>query len=137
VSLGDYRYTGSFGTRWNDNDVYGHVNNAVYYAAMDTVINRWLIEVAGLDIAAGESLAVCAASSCEFSASAAYPDALMLGLRAERVGTSSITWNLGIHRAGDELLLATGRFVHVFVERQSRRPTPIPQSVLDAVREQL
>jgi acyl-CoA thioester hydrolase len=128
-----YGFSRVFATRWNDNDVYGHLNNTIYYAAMDTTINDWLIGVAGLAIDDGEALAVCASSSCTFLASAAYPSALLLGLRAGRVGRTSIGWELGITRESDGMLLATGTFVHVFVDRATRRPTPIPEGIARAL----
>jgi acyl-CoA thioester hydrolase len=119
-----YRYT--FATRWNDNDQYGHVNNVVYYEAMDTTINRWLIGEAGMDPLRGEQMAVCAASSCSFSRSVAYPDALEVGLRAARIGTTSVTWALGLFSGSDEAPAATGSFTHVFVDPGTLRPVPIP-----------
>lgn len=124
-----------FGTRWNDNDVYGHLNNTVYYEAMDTTINVWLISVAGLDPTAGEPIGVCVSSSCEFKASAAFPEPLEVGLRAGRLGTSSVTWELGILRAGE--LVAEGRFVHVFVDDATRRPVPVPDGIRAAIERDL
>jgi acyl-CoA thioester hydrolase len=117
-----YPYQVIVPTRWNDNDIYGHVNNTVHYAAMDTVINQWLIERAGLDIHAGDTIAVCVESGCRYLASMDYPDAFEVGLRIARLGRSSVTWEVGMSRARDGLPLAEGRFVHVFVDRASRRP---------------
>lgn len=125
-----FRVREPFTTRWSDNDQYGHINNTVYYQAMDTAVNAWMIREGGLD-PAGSVIALCAASSCEFRASASYPDRLEVGIDVERLGTSSITWSLGIFR-GDEQI-ATGRFVHVFVDARARRPTAIPASIRDAV----
>jgi acyl-CoA thioester hydrolase len=122
-----YRYT--FATRWNDNDQYGHVNNVVYYEAMDTTINRWLITEAGMDPLRGEQMAVCAASSCDFLRSVAYPDALEVGLRADRVGTTSVTWALGLFSGGEDGPVATGSFTHVFVDPGTLRPVPIPPAL--------
>lgn len=124
---------GSFPTRWMDNDVYGHINNAVYYSAMDTTINTWLIEVGGLDIEAGDVLGVCVSSGCEYRASASYPDSLVLDVTVAKLGTSSITWAVRIARERDDLKLADGRFVHVFIDRLSRRPVPIPDRIRSAV----
>lgn len=136
-------------TRWNDNDQYGHVNNAVYYEAMDTTINTWLVR-AGLDPLGGEHIAVCASSSCEYRASVSFPQAMRVGLRAGRVGTTSVTWELGISalpaRHGDDgpdepdepdELAATGRFVHVFVDAATRRPAPIPEHLRAAIEREL
>ncbi|WP_421743612.1 acyl-CoA thioesterase [Cellulomonas sp.] len=130
-----YPHTAGFPTRWNDNDVYGHLNNTVYYEAMDTTINVWLMTSAGLDPSAGEPIGVCVSSSCEFTASAAFPDALEVGLRAGRVGRSSVTWELGILRDG--VVIAEGRFVHVFVDDATRRPVPIPAHIREAIEREL
>ncbi|KQY47327.1 thioesterase family protein [Cellulomonas sp. Root137] len=130
-----YPHTAPFPTRWNDNDVYGHLNNTVYYEAMDTTINVWLMTSAGLDPSAGEPIGVCVSSSCEFAASAAFPDALEVGLRAGRVGRSSVTWELGILRDG--VVIAEGRFVHVFVDDATRRPVPIPAHIREAIEREL
>lgn len=118
----DYPYRVIVPTRWNDNDVYGHVNNTVHYAAMDTVINQWLIERAGLDIHGGDTIALCVESGCHYLASMDYPDAFEVGLRIVRLGRTSVTWEVGISRAKDQLPVADGRFVHVFVDRTTRRP---------------
>ena len=125
-----------FTTRWNDNDQYGHLNNTVYYEAMDTAVNAWMIDHAGLD-PHGDAIALCAASSCEFRASASFPEPLEVGVAVERLGTTSITWALAILRAGEPDPIATGRFVHVFVDASTRRPTPVPASVRSAIEEHL
>jgi len=130
-----YAHHARFDTRWNDNDVYGHLNNTVYYEAMDTTINAWLIAAAGLDPTAGEPIGVCVSSSCEFRASATFPEPLEVGLRAGRVGTSSVTWELGILREGE--VIAEGRFVHVFVDDATRRPVPIPERIRTAIEREL
>ncbi|KQR16882.1 thioesterase family protein [Cellulomonas sp. Leaf334] len=129
-----WRHVAPFGTRWNDNDVYGHLNNTVYYEAMDTTINVWLL-ASGLDPSGGGPIGVCVSSSCEFTASAAFPEPLQVGLRAGRLGTSSVTWELGILRDGE--LLAEGRFVHVFVDDETRRPVPIPDGIRAAIERDL
>ena len=135
MTVQPYPHTAAFPTRWNDNDVYGHLNNTVYYEAMDTTINVWLMSVAGLDPTGGGPIGVCVSSSCEFTASAAFPEPLEVGLRAGRVGTSSVTWELGILREGE--LLAEGRFVHVFVDDETRRPVPIPDGIRAAIERDL
>lgn len=126
-ALEDYPHRAHFPTRWNDNDVYGHVNNSVHYLAMDTVINAWMIEHAGLVIAPDSDAPVglCVESGCRYLASAEYPDVIEVGLRVGRLGTSSVTWELAMTR-GDGTLIAQGRFVHVFVDKQARTPIPIP-----------
>ena len=131
-----YGHHAPFPTRWNDNDMYGHVNNAVYYEAMDTTVNVWMI-AAGLDPLDGDRIAVCASSSCEFRASASFPEPLRIGLRAGRLGTTSVTWELGILRADEPEPIATGRFVHEFVDRESRRPAPVPEHLRAAIERDL
>ena len=126
AGLETYGYRYRFATRWNDNDQYRHVNNVVYYEAMDTTINRWLIEEAGLHPGGGEQMAVCAASSCTFLRSASYPTPLDVGLRAGRVGTTSVTWELGLFSGADGMATATGSFTHVFVDPETSRPVPLP-----------
>jgi len=128
-----YRARVPFATRWNDNDQYGHLNNTVYYAAMDTAVNTWMIREGGLDPLGGGAIALCVASSCEFTASASFPDALEVGIGIERLGTTSIAWALAILHAGAHDPIATGRFVHVFVDAVTRRPTPIPAPIRAAV----
>lgn len=120
-------------TRWADNDVYGHVNNVVYYAFFDTAINRYLIEEGGLDIHGGETIGLCVASGCAYHAPVAYPDALEAGLRVAHLGTSSVRYELGIFRAGEPDSVADGHFTHVFVTRVDRRPVPIPLPLRDAL----
>lgn len=135
--MADYPHFADFPTRWNDNDVYGHVNNAIYYAAMDTVVNIWLTSRGGLDIEHGRAIGLVVSSSCQYSASAAFPEVLRIGLRAGRVGNSSVTWELGILRESTDEVLATGTFVHVFVDRDTRRPTPIPDGLRAAIEREL
>ncbi|MFV2142740.1 acyl-CoA thioesterase [Isoptericola sp. G70] len=125
-----------FALRWNDNDQYGHVNNTVYYQAMDTAVNTWMIREAGLD-PAGVVRGYCVASSCEFTAPVAYPADLEVAIGVERLGTTSVTWDLPILLAGDEKPVAVGRFTHVFVDATTERPVPVPDGVRSAVEQQL
>ena len=113
-------------TRWNDNDVYGHVNNVEYYAFFDTVINAWLIREGGLDIHRGDVIGLCAESHCAYTAAIAFPDAVEVGLRAGRIGSSSVRYEIGLFGEGAQEPAATGWFVHVFVDRAQRRPVAIP-----------
>lgn len=129
----DYPHRLAIATRWFDNDLYGHVNNVVYYAFFDTVINRFLVDEGGLDIAGGEVIGVCVESGCRYLRSIAFPDGVEAGLRAAHVGRSSVRYEVGIFRAGDEALCAAGHFVHVFVDRVTRRPAPIPEQIRDAL----
>ncbi|MBC7309674.1 MAG: acyl-CoA thioesterase [Actinomycetales bacterium] len=133
-ALTDYPHRVLFPTRWNDNDIYGHVNNTVHYMAMDTVINAWMIDHAGLVIGPdGDApIGLCVESGCRYLASVEYPDTMMIGLRVGKLGTSSVTWELAMTR-GDGMLVAEGTFVHVFVDRTTRRPTPIPTGMRSAM----
>lgn len=120
-------------TRWRDNDVYGHVNNVVYYEFMDTVINRRLITEGGLDIQKGQVIGVCVESHCNYHASSGFPEKLAIGLRVGHLGTSSVRYEIGIHREDRSELLAEGHFVHVFVDRDTRKPVEIPAELRGAM----
>jgi len=125
----DYPHHLAIPTRWMDNDVYGHVNNVVYYSYFDTVINQWLIKEGGLDIAHGEVIGLCVESRCSYLAPLAYPAVLSAGLRVAHLGTSSVRYELAIFAEGADGAddaAAQGDFVHVFVDRATRRPTPLP-----------
>jgi acyl-CoA thioester hydrolase len=129
----DYGHCLSIGTRWKDNDIYGHVNNVEYYSYFDTVINSYLIREGGLDIHNGPVIGVCAESHCRFLGSLAFPDAVDAGLRVAHLGRSSVRYEIGLFAAGDERIAAQGWFVHVFVDRVTRRPTELPESIRDAL----
>ena len=120
-------------TRWKDNDVYGHVNNVEYYSYFDTVINTYLIRRGGLDIQAGAAIGLCAESHCRFLDSLGFPDAVDAGLRVARLGNSSVSYEIGLFREGSAAPAAEGWFVHVFVDRQNRRPCPIPAPLREAL----
>ena len=128
----DYPHVRSISTRWKDNDIYGHVNNVEYYSFFDTVINAWLIEEGGLDIQSGETIGVCAESGCRFVAPVAFPESIEAGLRVSKVGNSSVRYEIGLFRENGEPL-AEGWFVHVFVDREDRRPRPIPEGIRSAM----
>jgi acyl-CoA thioester hydrolase len=121
----DYPHLTTIATRWMDNDIYGHVNNVVYYSLFDTVINRYLIAEGGLDIAAGAVIGLAVETKCRFFRSIAFPDTLDAGLRVAHLGRSSVRYEIGIFVAGQPGVAAVGDFVHVFVDRATRRPTPI------------
>jgi acyl-CoA thioester hydrolase len=120
-------------TRWMDNDVYGHVNNVVYYAYFDTVINRYLIDEGGLDIAGGETIGLCVESQCAYFRSVAFPEPLEAGLRVAHLGRSSVRYEIGIFVQGQAEPAAHGRFVHVFVDRATRRPSGLPERIRAAL----
>ena len=119
-------------TRWSDVDAYGHVNNVVHYAVFDTAVNAWLIESTGEDVRRWDALGLVVETSCRYLAELDFPAPITAGLAVERLGNSSITYRLALFGDGDEPA-AVGRFVHVYVDRASRRPVPVPQPVRDAV----
>ena len=121
----DYPHSTAITLRWKDNDVYGHVNNVEYYSYFDTVINEYLIQAGGLDIHGGSTIGLCVESHCSFRASIAFPGRVEAGLRVAHIGTSSVRYEIGMLSTPERIELAQGWFVHVFVDRGSRRPTPI------------
>ncbi len=128
-----FRHFRSISTRWMDNDVYGHVNNVVYYSFFDTAVNQYLIEEGGLEIDRSESFGVVVESMCRFHRSLSFPDPVEAGIRVTRIGASSVRYAIGIFRPGDPVALADGHFVHVYVDRASRRPSPVPARVRAAL----
>ncbi len=118
----EYPHRLAIPTRWKDNDVYGHVNNVEYYSYFDTVINTWLIREGGLDIHAGAVIGVCAESHCAFHGPLAFPETIDAGLRVAKLGRSSVRYEIGLFGEEGEEAAATGWFVHVFVDRETRRP---------------
>jgi acyl-CoA thioester hydrolase len=120
-------------TRWADNDGYGHVNNATYYAYFDTVVNRLLIDRGLLDLSQSPSIGVVVETTCRFHRSLSFPDVIEAGLRVAKIGNSSVRYELGLFRRGDDTAAATGHFVHVYVDRVSRRPTAVPEAVRAAL----
>ena len=113
-------------TRWGDNDVYGHVNNVVYYAFFDTAVNGLLVEAGVLDIAAGPVIGLVVESGCRYFSAIAFPDRVTAGVRVARLGRSSVRYEIGLFRADDAEAAAQGHFVHVYVDRGTRRPVPLP-----------
>ncbi len=129
----DYPHVLPIATRWKDNDVYGHVNNVEYYSYFDTVINAYLITEGGLDIHAGPVIGLCVESHCAFSASLAFPETVRAGLRVGKLGNSSVRYEIGLFGEGSDEPAAEGWFVHVFVDRETRRPQPVPDVVRAAL----
>ena len=134
ITRARYRYFAPIATRWMDNDVYGHVNNVIYYAYFDTVINRYLIAEGGLDIARGEAIGLCVESRCRYRRPIVFPDDVDAGLVVTKLGRSSVTYDIGIFARGEAEASAEGSFVHVFVDRGARRATPIPDAIRVAPR---
>lgn len=120
-------------TRWMDNDIYGHVNNVTYYSYFDTIANSYLIDVGNLDIHDGDAIAFVVNSQCNYHRAITYPEKIEGALRVNRLGNSSVEYGIGIFRSGDTEACATGTFTHVFVKRDTRRPTPIPDQIRAAL----
>jgi len=127
-SRATYRHWTTVSTRWHDNDVYGHVNNVVYYGWFDTAVNRWLLEAGLLDIEKGDPIGLVVETGCQYASPLAFPQIIEVGLAVARQGTSSVTYHLGIFAAGAEAAAAQGHFTHVYVGRQDRRPVALPSA---------
>jgi len=116
-------------TRWMDNDAYGHLNNVVYYSLFDTVVNRTLIEAGALDIERSQVIGLVVETHCNYFASLAFPQTVDAGLRVASIGASSVRYDIGLFGAGAELAAACGHFVHVYVDRTTRRPVALPDQL--------
>ncbi|MEI8324543.1 MAG: thioesterase family protein [Betaproteobacteria bacterium] len=122
---GDYKVFRSLGTRWMDNDAYGHVNNVVYYSWFDTAVNAWLIEQGALDVQGGAVIGLVVETHCNYFAPLSFPQTVEAGLRVARVGRSSVRYEVGLFAQGAPRAAAQGHFVHVYVDRHSRRPVAL------------
>jgi len=129
----EYRHFMPLQTRWMDNDLYGHVNNVIYYAYFDTLLNRYLIDHGGLDIHRGPVIGIAVETMCRFHKSFAYPDAIDGGLRIGALGRTSVRYEIGLFAPGEDQARAEGHFVHVFVARETQRPVPIPPEIRAAL----
>lgn len=128
-----YRAFRSITTRWMDNDAYGHVNNVVYYSWFDTAVNAYLIEHGVLDIERSPAIGLVVETQCQYFASLAFPQTIEAGLRVARLGGSSVRYEVGLFAQGAEHTAAHGHFVHVYVDRSTRRPVPVPAALRDAL----
>jgi acyl-CoA thioester hydrolase len=133
ATRGHYRHHSRVTTRWMDNDVYGHVNNVQYYSFFDTVVNRYLIEAGALDIHQGEVIGLVVETHCNYFAPLAFPQDVEAGLRVAHLGSSSVRYEIGLFAPGLEQAAAMGHFVHVYVDRQTRRPVKLPPALLAAL----
>mmetsp|Transcript_4761 Transcript_4761/g.6008 ORF Transcript_4761/g.6008 Transcript_4761/m.6008 type:complete len:145 (+) Transcript_4761:250-684(+) len=134
---GLYRYWLPIQTRWKDNDMYGHVNNVVYYSFFDTIINHFLIRECGLQPTESDSIGLCVESKCNYFASLEYPEVVDIGLRVSKTGTSSVTYQVGIFKQNSQTAAAVGHFVHVFVSESTRKPVPIPSPIMSGIKQSL
>ena len=121
-----YRHFATITTRWADNDAYGHVNNTVYYAWFDTVVNEWLVGQGLLDISAGDPIGLVVETGCRFFAPLSFPGDVEVGMTVDRLGSSSVTYRLGVFAPGSDSPSAEGHFTHVYVGRADRRPVALP-----------
>jgi acyl-CoA thioester hydrolase len=131
--ISEFPYTRRLTTRWADNDVYGHVNNVVYYAFFDTAVNGFLIERGVLEPGSSGAIGLVVETQCRFSAPIAFPDDITVGLRTARIGNSSVRYEIGIFRNDETQSSAQGHFVHVYVDRATRRPITIPVPIRAAL----
>ncbi|MGN6233816.1 MAG: acyl-CoA thioesterase [Trinickia sp.] len=133
-SKAHFRHFLTIPTRWMDNDVYGHVNNVVYYSYFDTVVNEYLIRAGVLDIEQGATIGLVVETQCNYFAALAFPDLVEAGLRVARIGASSVRYEVGLFRQGEPHAAAQGHFVHVYVDRATRRPvTALPEPLRAAL----
>ena len=130
----DYRHFLAIPTRWMDNDVYLHVNNVVYYSYFDTVVNQYLVERGVLDIEKSPVIGLVVETQCHYFSPIAFPDTVHAGLRLAKLGTSSVRYEIGIFRNAELRAAAQGHFVHVYVDRASNRPTPLPAALRAALK---
>ncbi|NUU04449.1 acyl-CoA thioesterase [Herbaspirillum robiniae] len=128
-----YRHFHPIQTRWMDNDVYGHVNNVVYYSWFDTAVNHYLVDGGVLDIERSPVIGLVIETRCNYFASIAFPEQVEVGVRVAHVGRSSVRYELGIFKDGEDSAAAQGHFVHVYVGRESRRPVEIPAKMREAL----
>ncbi len=129
----DFSYFLPIQTRWSDNDIYGHVNNVTYYSYFDTAANALLIEKADFDIRYSPVIGLVVDSACSFFQELSYPEIIEVGVAISKLGNSSVQYDLAIFKQGHEVASAQGHFVHVFVDRQTRKSTPIPIKIRDAL----
>lgn len=121
----DYRAFRIIQTRWMDNDIYGHMNNVVHYSLFDTAVNGWLIEAGLLDLKAGTEVGLVVETGCRYHAEMMFPDVISAGIRVARIGSSSVRYEIGLFRNNEDTASAEGFFIHVYVDRETRRPKPL------------
>ena len=122
-----YRAFRTITTRWMDNDQYGHVNNVIYYSWFDTAVNAYLIEQGALDTTQGDTIGLVVETQCNYFAPVSFPQVIEAGIRVAQVGRSSVRYEVGLFAQGEPLTAAAGHFIHVYVDRATRRPVPVPE----------
>ena len=133
-SRNEYNYFSKLGTRWNDNDIYGHMNNIVYYELFDTAVNKWLIKNQLLDIKKGNNIGLIVQSGCNYFSSLTYPEDVDAGIRVTKIGNSSIRYEVGLFQENKQLASAEGFFIHVYVDRSTNKPLPLDSVFKEALR---
>ena len=128
----DFAHFHKIETRWKDNDIFGHVNNVVYYSYIDTAVNAFLIEQGVLDLQNSKIVGLVAETQCRYNSSLAFPDTVYVGLRLAHLGNSSIRYEFGVFRNDQDVASAQGHFVHVYVDIESNRPVPMPETLIRA-----
>ncbi|MFT6267412.1 MAG: acyl-CoA thioester hydrolase [Alphaproteobacteria bacterium] len=129
----DFRYFFNIDTRWMDNDIYGHVNNVVYYSYFDSIVNKYLIEHANLDIHNGQDIGLMVSSNCNYYSSIAFPEKIVGGIAVSRIGNSSVSYKVAIFKEDQDNASADGSMTHVFVNRKTNKPTPILGTLKEAL----
>ena len=132
----DYNYFTQMNTRWNDNDIYGHLNNVIYYELFNTAVNKWLINNNLIEIKNGNFIGLIVQSGCNYFSSFKYPDDLDAGIRVTKIGNSSVRYEVGLFKKTDELATADGFFIHVYVDRKTNKPISLDyefKKILDTI----
>ncbi len=133
LTRADLRHFTTIQTRWQDNDVFGHVNNVVYYGWFDTAVNGWLIDRGLLDPVTSSIIGLVVETGCSYAESVAFPEPVSIGIAIERLGSSSVRYRIGVFKERGDLAIAQGHFTHVYVDRASQRPVPIPDAIRTAM----
>jgi acyl-CoA thioester hydrolase len=134
--ISEYNYFCQLSTRWNDNDIYGHMNNIIYYALFDTAVNKWLIKNKLIDIKSGQNIGLIVQSGCNYFSSFEYPENINAGIRVTKIGKSSVRYEVGLFKEKEELSSADGFFIHVYVDRKTNKPIALDynfKNVLDTI----
>ena len=132
----DYNFFTKLSTRWNDNDIYGHMNNIIYYALFDTAVNKWLIKNNLIDIKNGKNIGLIVQSGCNYFSSFQYPEDIDAGIRVTKIGTSSVRYEVGLFREKDQISSADGLLVQVYVDSKTNNPLPLNydiKKILDTI----
>ena len=131
--ISEYNYFCQLSTRWNDNDIYGHMNNIVYYALFDTAVNKWLIKNKLIDIKNGQNIGLIVQSGCNYFSSFEYPENINAGIRVTKIGKSSVRYEVGLFKEKEELSSADGFFIHVYVDRKTNKPIALDYNFKNAL----